>query len=50
MVIIFCQLSAKKLAFFSKTNIIFKFLAKTSSSLSKKTANSFAEYFGIKKS
>jgi hypothetical protein len=39
MIIIFCdfrQFSAKKLAFFSKTNVIIKIFAKTSSSLSKK--------------
>jgi hypothetical protein len=32
----FCQFSAKKLAFFSKTNVMITFFAKTSSSLSKK--------------
>jgi hypothetical protein len=37
---IFCdfrQFSGKKLAFFSKTNVMIKIFAKTSSSLSKKT-------------
>jgi GH18 family chitinase len=32
----FCQFSAKKLAFFSKTNVMITIFAKTSSSLSKK--------------
>jgi hypothetical protein len=39
MITIFCdfrQFSAKKLAFFSKTNVMIKIFAKTSSSLSKK--------------
>jgi hypothetical protein len=39
MITIFCdfrQFSAKKLAFFSKTNVMVKIFAKTSSSLSKK--------------
>jgi hypothetical protein len=39
MITIFCdfrQFSAKKLAFFSKTNVVIKIFAKTSSSLSKK--------------
>jgi hypothetical protein len=32
----FCQVSAKKLAFFTKTDVMIKFLQKTISSLSKK--------------
>jgi hypothetical protein len=42
----FCQFSAKKLAFFSKTNVMITIFAKTSSSLSKKRqylANFFVE-------
>jgi hypothetical protein len=41
----FCQFSAKKLAFFLKTNVLIKFLQKSSSSLSK-NANIFAKFFG----
>jgi hypothetical protein len=33
---VFCQFSAKKLAFFSKTNVMITIFAKTSISLSKK--------------
>jgi hypothetical protein len=40
----FCQFSAKKLAFFSKTNVMITIFAKTSSCLSKK-ANIFAKFF-----
>jgi hypothetical protein len=32
----FCRFSAKKLAFFSKTNVMINYFSKTSSSLSKK--------------
>jgi hypothetical protein len=45
---IFCdfrQFSAKKLAFFSKTDVMITIFAKTSSSLSK-NANFFAKFFG----
>jgi hypothetical protein len=41
----FCQFSAKKLAFFSKTNVMITIFAKTSRSLSKKNANFFANFF-----
>jgi hypothetical protein len=41
----FCRFSAKNLAFFSKTNVMIKFLPKSSNSLSKK-ANIFAKNFG----
>jgi hypothetical protein len=33
----FCQVSARKLAFFSKTNVYYQFFAKTCSNMSKKT-------------
>jgi hypothetical protein len=42
----FCQFSAKKLAFFSKTNVMITIFAKTSISLSKKNAKIFAKFFG----
>jgi hypothetical protein len=48
MITIFCdfrQFSAKKLAFFSKTNVMIIIFAKTSSSLSKKR-QFFAKFFG----
>jgi hypothetical protein len=41
----FCQFSAKKMAFFSKTNVMINFFSKTSSSLSK-NANIFTNVFG----
>jgi hypothetical protein len=47
MITIFCdfrQFSAKKLAFFSKTNVMIKIFAKTSSRL-RKNANIFAKFF-----
>jgi hypothetical protein len=34
------------MAFFSKTDVMIKFFAKTSSSLSKKNTNIFAKFFG----
>jgi hypothetical protein len=48
MITIFCdfrQFSAKKLAFFSKNNVMITIFAKTISSLSK-NANFFAKFFG----
>jgi hypothetical protein len=42
----FCQFSAKKLAFFLKNQCYDQILAKSSSSLSKKTPNIFANFFG----
>jgi hypothetical protein len=47
MITIFCdfsQFSAKKLAFFSKTTVMIKIFAKTSSSLNKKR-QFFAKFF-----
>jgi hypothetical protein len=44
----FCQISAKKLAFFSKTNVMITIFAKTSFVLSQKR-QSFPEFFGEKK-
>jgi hypothetical protein len=41
----FCHFSAKKLAFFSKINVMITIFAKTSSSLCK-NANIFAKFFG----
>jgi hypothetical protein len=41
----FCQFSAKKLAFFSKTNDMITIFAKSSSSLSEKRQY-FLQYFG----
>jgi hypothetical protein len=41
----FCQFSAKKLAFFSKTNVVINFFSKSSSSLSKKRQY-FRQIFG----
>jgi hypothetical protein len=41
----FCQISVKKLAFFSKTNVMITIFAKTSFVLSQKRQY-FAEFFG----
>jgi hypothetical protein len=48
MITIFCdfrQFSAKKLAFFSQTNVMIKFLQKEAVVLAK-NANFFAKFFG----
>jgi hypothetical protein len=42
----FCQFSAKKLAFFSKANVMLKFLQKNSSMLFEQKRHFFGEKFG----
>jgi hypothetical protein len=42
----FCQFSAKKLAFFSKTNVIITIFAKKLAVVGAKNANFFAKFFG----